>query len=251
LISSLERLEDWAIQNRRDAELETYNFMNPRRQGDFEYRTVPEDSGQERNRREGNVLAVKPKLPVAGSEYLQMYSALVLKKPVEIPGEPTQLGVLVHGNGGWGRVIFELEDAKGQRWISIGAEQAGTPMPWLAEWLTKEELAKLNPKSANVCDWNCDDAWGRAAVNFDGWRLIKFPMPGHYPGEGYHWPMNSQWRWNGDGVVHYPLKFRRLVITMPQKVLYGTQYTVPLNHEIRLQDLVAMYEPAEKVFVGE
>jgi len=33
------------------------------------------------------VLKVKPKLPVAGSEYLQMYSALSLKKPVEIRGD--------------------------------------------------------------------------------------------------------------------------------------------------------------------
>jgi hypothetical protein len=73
-----------------------------------------------------------------------MYSALSLKKPVEIKGEPTQIGLLVKGNGGWGRIIFELEDAKGQRWISIGAEQPGVPPPWLAGWLSKEEFAKLN-----------------------------------------------------------------------------------------------------------
>jgi hypothetical protein len=243
LIAALDKLEDWTMQNRRDVELETYNFLGPRRQGDFEYRTIAEDGK--------NVLEVKPRLPVVGSEYLQMYSALELKKPVEIKGEPTQIGVLVKGNGGWGRVIFELEDSKGQRWISIGAEQAGAPNPWMADWLSKEEFAKLNPKSMNVCDWNSDDAWGRSCINFDGWRLVKFPLPGQYPGEGYHWPMNSQWRFSGDGVVHYPLKFKRLVLTMPEKVLYGTHYTPPRHYDIRLKDLVALYEPVEKVFAGE
>jgi hypothetical protein len=244
VISSLDKLEDWTIQNGRDAELETYNFMTLRRQGEFAYQMVAGEGGK-------SVLEVKPKLPVAGSPYLPMYSALALKKPVAIKGEPTQIGLLVKGNGGWGRVIFELEDAKGQRWISIGAEQAGTPSPWLADWLSKEEFAKLNPKSMNVCDWNSDDAWGHSFINFDGWRLVKFPLPGQYPGEGYHWPMNSQWRCNSDGVVHYPLQFKRLVVTMPEKVLYGTQYAAPRQYAIRLKDLVALYEPVEKVFAGE
>jgi hypothetical protein len=242
-ISALDKLEDWTVQNRRDVELETYNFLNPRRQGDFQYEIVA-DAGKPS-------LRVKPRLPVAGSPYLQTYSALALKKPVEVKGEPTQIGVLVKGNGGWGRVIFELEDAGGQRWISIGAEQAGAPNPWMADWLSKDEFAKLNPRTMNVCDWNSDDAWGRSYVNFDGWRLIRFPMPGKYPGEGYHWPMNSQWRFSGDGVVRYPLKFKRLVVTMPEKVLYGTQYAPPRNYEIQLRDLVALYEPVEKVFAGE
>jgi hypothetical protein len=102
VISRLDRLEGWKVQGGRDAELETYNFMSPRRLGDFEYRTVTDEGGRA-------VLAVRPKLPAAGSEYLQMYSSLALEQPVEIKGEPTQIGVLVKGNGGWGRVIFELQ----------------------------------------------------------------------------------------------------------------------------------------------
>ncbi|NQU11491.1 hypothetical protein HQ590_11910 [bacterium] len=245
VISSLDKLDEWTIQTNRDTELEAYNFMRPRRQGQFQYQEVtgpPTGS---------TVLQVAPQLPVEGSSYLPMYSGLTLKKPVEIPGQPTQIGLLVNGNGGWGRIIFELEDASGQRWISIGAEQAGAPNPWLADWLSPEEFAKLNPNSMNVSDWNSDDAWGRSYINFDGWRLLKFPLPGQYPGAGYHWPMNSQWRFSGDGVVRYPLRFKRLVITMPEKVLYGTQYIAPRRYEIALKDLVAMYEPVEKVFAGE
>lgn len=244
VISTLETLADWTIDNDRSVELDTYNFLNPRRQGHFEYREVAGPSAGK------NVLEVRPALPTAGSEYLQMYSALKCKAPVEIPGEPTEIGVLVKGNGGWGRVVFEMEDAAGQRWISIGAEQAGVPNPWMADWLKPEEFVKLNPKSMNVNDWSSDDAWGRSYINFDGWRLLKFPLPGQYPGEGYHWPMNSQWRWSSDGVVHYPLRFTRLVITMPEKVLYGTQYIRPAHYEIELKDLLALYTPLERVFGG-
>jgi hypothetical protein len=188
-----------------------------------------------------------------------MYSILALNKPVEIPGQPTEIGLMVNGNGGWSRVIFELEDAGAQRWISIGAEQQGTPNPWMADWLKPEEFAKLNPKSMNVSDWNSDDAWGRSYINHDGWRFVRFPMPGQYPGEGYHWPKNSQWRFTptgvsgfrGDGVVKYPLKFKKLIPTMPEKVLYLTQYIPPPRYEIQLKDLMVTYEPAERLFAGE
>lgn len=244
-VAALGKLSDWTVEPGRSTELETYNFLNPRRKGNFEYREAGAFEG------ETDTLEVKPKLPCEGSSYLQMYSVLALNKPVELPGRPTEIGVWVNGNGGWGRVIFELQDAAGQRWISIGAEQGGTPNQWMADWLSKEEFAKLNQKSMNLSDWNSDDAWGRSVINHEGWRFVRFPMPGQYPGEGYHWPKNSQWRWSGDGVVHYPLKFTKLVITMPEKVLYLTQYIPPPRYEIYLKDLMAIYNPVEKVFAGE
>jgi len=198
VVSALDQLADWTVESASSAELEMYNFLNPRRPGTFEYREV---AGPEAGR---TVLEVTPKLPADGSKYLPMYSVLALNEPVELPRQPTQIAVLVNGNGGWGRLIFELEDAAGQRWISIGAEQRGAPMEWMKNWLNPEAFSKLNSKLMNVSDWNSDDAWGRSYINFDGWRLVKFPLPGQYPGEGYHWPMNSQWRFSGDGVVRYP-----------------------------------------------
>jgi len=244
LISGLDRVAEWTVETNKSVELEMYNFLNPRRKGNFEYREVGIDGGRK-------TIEVKPRLPVEGSEYLQMYSVLVRTNAVEIPGEPTEIGVMVNGNGGWGRLIFEIEDAGGQRWISIGAEQAGTPNPWMADWLKPEEFAKLNQKSMNVNDWNCDDAWGRSFINHDGWRFVRFPMPGQYPGDGYHWPKNSQWRFSGDGVVKYPLKFKKLVITMPEKILYMTDYIPVPKPEIQLRDLMVTYDPVEKVFAGE
>ena len=105
-----------------------------------------------------------------------MYSVLKHGKGVKIPGRPTEIGLMVNGNGGWGRIIFELEDASGQRWTSIGAEQKGEPTRWLADWLSPEEFEAL--KTSGINDWNTDDPWGRSYVNFEGWRYLKFPLPG-------------------------------------------------------------------------
>lgn len=246
LVSSLAAREDWEIEREPNRELELYNFLCPRRKGDFAYREVDTFEG------EAKALEVKPKLPVPGPVYLPMYSVLAHRKGVEIAGQPTEIGLMVNGNGGWGRVIFELEDASGQRWISIGAEQKGEPTRWMADWMTPEEFEKLKTaKSSNRNDWNTDDPWGRSAINFEGWRYVRFPLPGNYPGEGYHWPYSSQWRCSGNGVVKYPLKFKKLIITLPEKILYVKDYQPVARQEVYLKDLMVTYEPPEKAFVAE
>ena len=243
VISSLGDMSEWTIEQKSSSELENYDFLCPRRKGDFIYRQVAEFEEKTK------VLEIKPKLPVPGSTYLPMYSVLENNNGVEIPGKPTEIGLMVNGNGGWGRVIFELEDAGGQRWISIGAEQSGEPTRWMADWMSPEEFKKL--KSSNINDWNTDDVWGRSYINFEGWRYLKFPLPGNYPGEGYHWPYNCQWRHSGNGVVKYPLTFKKLVFTLPEKVLYFTDYKPVSRQEIYVKDLMATYTPPEKAFVAE
>lgn len=243
LVSALDWMSDWSIEAGANPELEFYNPLSPRRPGDFQYAVAGEFGGQT------NALSVKPKLPVPGKEYLPMYSVLKHATGVVLPGEPTGIGLLVNGNGGWGRIIFELEDAGGQRWISLGAEAKGEPTRWLADMLSPEEFAKL--KSSNSADWNTDDAWQRSYVNFEGWRYLSFPLPGQYPGEGYHWPYSSQWKFTGDGVVKYPLKFTKLIIALPEKVLHGTEYAPVPRQEIYLKDLMVTYEPVETAFRTE
>lgn len=243
LVSPLGKLSDWVVETGRDQELEMYDFDCPRRKGEFEYREVASFEGED------NVLGVKPRLPVSGSPYLPMYSVLRHTTGVEIPGEPTEIGLMVNGNGGWGRVLFELEDASGQRWISIGAEQSGEPTRWMADWMSEEQFKSL--KTMNLCDWNTNDPWGRSALNFEGWRYLRFPLPGNYPGEGYHWPYSSQWRFSGDGLVKYPLKLKKLILTLPEKVLHLTRYAPVPRQEIYLKDLMVTYDPPEKAFVAE
>ena len=59
-----------------------------------------------------------------------------------------------------------------------------------------------------------------AGFDFDGWRYVAFPAPGQYPGEGYHWPGNVHWFHDKDGVVHYPLVFKKLIVQLPAKTLH-------------------------------
>lgn len=244
LISSLDLLQDWTVESEPNRELEVYNAIDsPRRQGDFRYRVVPEFEGERK------VLEVKPKLPVAGAVYLPMYSVLRHSTGVQLPGEPTEIGLMVNGNGGWGRIIFELEDASGQRWTSIGCEQKGEPTRWLADWLPAAQFQTL--KTSNLADWNTNDPWGRSSINFEGWHYLRFPLPGNYPGERYHWPSGSQWRFSGDGVVKYPLTFKKLIVTIPEKVLKFRDYTPVPRQEIYLKNLAVMFATPEQAFRTE
>jgi hypothetical protein len=242
VISTLDQLTDWKIESERSTELEFYNFDCPRRKGDFAFEPVAEFAGEK------NALKVTPHLPVAGSHYLPMYSVLAHAQGIEIPGEPTEIGLMVNGNGGWGRIIFELEDASGQRWTSIGAPMNGEPNRWMADWMSEAELASM--KHTSISDWNTDDPWQRSRINFEGWRYLRFPLPGNYPGEGYHWPYSSQWKQTGDGVVKYPLKFKKLIVELPEKVLHLTEYVPVARPEIYVKDLTVTYDPPEKAFVA-
>ena len=242
LVSSLAKLADWQVETGHSPELEWFNFECPRRKGDFAWTETAEFEGEK------SVLRVEPRLPVPGSHYLPMYSVLAHRKGVEIPGQPTEIGLMLNGNGGWGRVIFELEDAGGQRWTSIGAAVRGQPTRWMEDWMSKEELEKV--RSMSVGDWNTNDPWQRSRINFEGWRYVRFPLPGQYPGEGYHWPYASQWKHSGDGVVKYPLTFRKLIVELPEKVLYLTRTAAVPRPEVYLKDLTVTYEAPEKAFTA-
>jgi len=77
-------------------------------------------------------------------------------------------------------------------------------------------------------------------INFDGWRYLGFPLPGQYPGEGYHWPANSQWFSDGDGIVHYPLLLEKLIVEIPEKTLHLNRYAAVARPEIYLRNLVSV-----------
>ena len=89
-----------------------------RRPGKFELREV---NDSERGRclelelkREGTVPAI-----------VGEYTALRLKEPVPIPGKPHSVGMWVRGDSSWGRVFWEITDAKGERWRSNGGYDGG------------------------------------------------------------------------------------------------------------------------------
>lgn len=241
-ITPLAKLAEWRVESGPNTELEWYNFECPRRKGEFVFTETAEYEGEKA------VLTVQPKGSAAGSPYLPMYEVLTLNQPVKIPDQPTGISLMVHGNGGWGRIMFELEDAAGQRWTSIGAPMQGEATRWMADWMSEKELAAM--KTMKVGDWNTNDAWQRSRINFEGWRHLIFPLPGQYDGEGYHWPANCNWKHTGDGVVKYPLTFTRLIIELPEKVLHLNRLVSAPRPEIALKDLRVTYEAPQTAFAA-
>ncbi len=224
-LAPLDSLTGWKLAPDANPLLDYYNPMTPRRKGDFAVEAA-----------EG-ALKVAPRPIPTGKPTMPMYAELVSEAGLPLPGKPAEAGLWVEGNSGWGRIILELEDATGQKWTSIGARSKGGS-DWMADWLGEKGSAEYKP--GEVADWNTDDVFGLSRINFDGWRYIGIPLPGQYPGEGYHWPANSQWRWDRDGIVHYPLKLTKLIVELPEKTLYLNRFEAPRRAEIRLRDLVSV-----------
>ena len=224
VLTSLANMAEWTVEPSRNAELETYNFMCPRRKGDFAFEV------------KGKALCVTPRPIKSGKDAMPMYAVLAHRKGIACPGKPTEIGLWIDGNSGWGRIIFELTDESGQRWISIGAEADGEPNRWVLDWLPENILRQVGRPAQ--CDWNTDDVYGLSRINFDGWRYVGFPLPGNYPHEYHPWPANSQWRCSSDGVVHYPLALRKLIVELPKKVLHVRTWAPVARPSIQLRDLV-------------
>ena len=231
-LSPLANMDEWMIEPGHDPILEFYSMMTPRRKGDFEFAHASDIEGFK-----GGAIRITPRPIKNGKDTMPMYVALAHKKGIALPGQPTEIGLWINGNSGWGRVIFELEDASGQKWTSIGAPQAEDPPRWLARVVAEPMRARFKPWK--VSDWNTEDIWGISRINFDGWRYVSFPLPGQYPGEGYGWPADCMWRYDKDGAVHYPLTLERLVVEFPEKVLHVKTWAPAPRREIYLKDLIA------------
>lgn len=238
-LAGMDSLDGWKVEADRNYVIEYHNFVTPRRKGDFAFEPVAEFDGQK------NALRITPRPVTGGKPTMPMYAVLRHDKGIPIPGEPTEIGLWVNGNSSWGRVIFELRDAKGQTWTSIGASQRGELSPWLLDWMPKEALE--NTKQSTQADWNTDDVFGLSRINFDGWRYVGFPLPGNYPGERYPWPASSQWKSDGDGVVHYPLTVKAVIIELPEKTLHLKTFAPAPRPDIYLKRLVAAQDDAPTV----
>lgn len=228
-VEPFESLEAWEVVEASNPLLEYHNPITPRRHGDFDFSMATEV--------EGRAAAVKvvPNPIDHGKPTMPMYVELRHKQGIELPGEPTELGLRVNGNSGWGRLIFELVDASGQAWTSIGASGGGELSPWMLDWMPEEVLE--NFEAQGRADWNTDDVFGLSRINFDGWRYVGIPLPGNYAGEGYGRPANSQWRHDGDGIVHYPLTLTKVIVELNENVLHVREFDPVHRPEIYFTDL--------------
>ncbi|NQU12047.1 hypothetical protein HQ590_14730, partial [bacterium] len=143
------------------------------------------------------------------------YGQLKLKKPVTIPGKAAALGLWIKGNSSWGRVVYQCRDANGELWTSVG---------------TKD-------------DWNCDDTHAWSYVSFEGWRYVRFPLPGNQPWDSARDLEMTWWGCHGgDGIVDLPLTLEKIIVEARNEVPYlGVMKLVP-DRTYQLAGLVAEYD---------
>lgn len=142
------------------------------------------------------------------------YAQLKLREPVRIPGKATALGLWIKGNSSWGRVIYQCRDARGEIWTSIGTRD----------------------------DWNCDDTHAWSYVSFEGWRYVRFPLPGNRPWDSAR-ELESTW-WgsrDGDGIVDLPLKLEKIIVEARNEVPYLGVMKQVADRSYKLSGLVAEY----------
>ncbi len=126
----------WRYTSQGDAAYENNNFDTTRCLGRFNA-SLAEDP------KRGTVLVSELDKQEKVHELMPWYNSLTPEKPIVLKGAPANIGLWVNGASDWGRVVYCLRDANGQRWISVG---------------TKDQ-------------WNCDDMRSASSFNFDGWRV--------------------------------------------------------------------------------
>ena len=151
-------------------------------------------------------------------EVMPWYNTLTPAKPVPLPGAPSHLGIWVRGASDWGRVIYVLRDAAGERWTSIGYPD----------------------------QWNCDDVHSWSSFNFDGWRYVRFELPGHVGYDNFRKIGTTWWRADdGDTIVDLPLALEQIIIEQRSHVIYVNDVQPAASNTVRLGKVYAEYETPE------
>jgi hypothetical protein len=144
VVDAMDKAASWNLVAEIDPRLErpSSDMMPLRAKGNFVVREVTDGE-------KGKCLELE--LKPQGEIWVGMHEYAVLKfaNPQPAKGHYTFAGVWVKGNGTWGEVMWELENAKGKKYFSAGYWQ----------------------------DWP-----GHNATNFDGWNFLRLAIP-----EGEEW----------------------------------------------------------------
>ena len=143
--------------------------------------------------REGDRLSVclPDGLPDKGA--MPFCTTLVPPKPVVLPGRPKTIAVDVETDADWGRIVYVLRDAKGEKFISVG--RVGT---------------------YNVDDTKCDSFF-----TFSGRRLVRFELPGNRPWDKSRYAGSCWWgTTGGDDCVDYPLSVEKVFVERRNRAMY-------------------------------
>jgi len=213
--------KNWTYDGAIDTRYETHHFA--------EFKTADPNLRAEFGQGEkGAQVAITLSVEPDNRPLATRYGRLVPRRPIRIRGRADALGVWVKGNASWGRLVYQLRDAKGEVWLSRG---------------TKD-------------DWNCNDPHALGYVNFEGWRYVRFPLPSNYP-----WDMarTLEFTWWGsydgpqgvgapvsgsvrDGIVDLPLTLEAIFIEARNEVpMLGEMQIVP-DRTYTLAGLTAEYD---------
>jgi len=198
----------WTNATEHDEIYETNNFDVKRFLGNMTA-TVTTDP-----ERKGNFLAVHLGKQDVERNIMPYYTVLKPAKAIAIPGKAAALGVWVKAHSDWGRVVYCLRDAKGERWISIG---------------TKDQ-------------WNCNDPHAWAQFNFDGWRYLRFELPSNSEYDAYREFGSTWWgSYHGDNIVDLPLTLEKVIVERRSHVMYVNDIQPANPEDTLLGSLIAEY----------
>ncbi|NQU10824.1 hypothetical protein HQ590_08545, partial [bacterium] len=148
-------------------------------------------------------------------ELMPWYNVLKPRRPIVLPGAPSHLGLWVKGASDWGRVIYVVRDANGERWTSIG---------------TKD-------------DYNCNDTHCWSSFNFDGWRYLRFELPGHLGWDSFRRLGTTWWRADdGDDIVDLPLRLEAVIVEQRTHILYVNDVQPVASDRVAFGQLYAEYD---------
>jgi len=166
-------------------------------------------------RQGSHALAIHLEKQEKDPKVMPFYTTLAPSKPVTIPGKASHLGLWVRAASDWGRMVYCLRDAKGERWISVG----------------------------KTGEWNVDDVHCWSAFCFDGWRYLTFEMPGNAPYDCFREKGTSFWGYYGQGdkIVDLPLQIEKIIVERRTHVIHGTEALPASTDDVLLGDLYAEY----------
>lgn len=205
----------WTISNERDmAYEESFKAFIRRYPSPMTAQVVPAPADKG-----GKALAVHLEKPAREVRTMPFYTTLIPAKPVLIPGKASHLGLWVKAASDWGRVVYGVRDAKGERWLSIGTKGA----------------------------WNCDDIHHWSSFNFDGWRYLRFELPACSPYDRFR-EAGSTW-WGsysaGDRVPDLPLTLEKILVERRTHAITVNEFEPASPEDVLLGGLVAEYETPE------
>jgi len=152
-----------------------------------------------------------------GKPFVRWYGVFTPPAPIPLPGKASAIGLQANGRSAWNRIIYEITDAKGEIWQSIGVRDA----------------------------WNCDDIHSWSYLNHDGWRWMEFPLPGNAPGDDFREKDSVWWNHSDDGIVDLPVRLSRIIVEMSTHQIYVNEALPVEDLSVEFDDLTAVYADAE------